>query len=47
MALLQQAVKLGFKDVALMKKDPDLDALRSNEEFRKLLAELEVSSGKK
>jgi tetratricopeptide (TPR) repeat protein len=47
MALLHQAVARGFKDVALMKKDTDLDALRPKEEFRKLLADLEARSGKK
>jgi hypothetical protein len=44
---LKQAVSLGFKDVALMKKDTDLDALRSNEEFQKLLGELEAGRGSK
>jgi serine/threonine protein kinase/tetratricopeptide (TPR) repeat protein len=47
LALLQQAVTRGFKDAAHMKKDPDLEALRPREEFRKLLAELETGSGKK
>jgi tetratricopeptide (TPR) repeat protein len=40
-ATLRQAVRNGFKDVARMKKDTDLDALRSHPEFRKLLKELE------
>jgi serine/threonine protein kinase len=47
MVLLHQAVAKGFNDLALMEKDTDLESLRSKEEFRKLLAELEVSSGKK
>jgi serine/threonine protein kinase/tetratricopeptide (TPR) repeat protein len=38
---LQQAVARGFKDVARMKKDPDLEAVRTRDEFHKLLAELE------
>jgi tetratricopeptide (TPR) repeat protein len=46
MALLHQAVTKGFKDVALMKKDSDLDSVRSREEFRRLIADLEASSGK-
>jgi hypothetical protein len=40
LALLRQAVQLGYKDVAHMKKDADLDPLRSREEFQKLLREL-------
>jgi hypothetical protein len=47
LALLQQAVKIGYKDLALMKKDPDLESLRQREEFKKLLAELEARGGKK
>ena len=42
MELLRQAVKDGFKDVARMKKDTDLDPLRGREDFTNLLAELEV-----
>jgi hypothetical protein len=34
-------VSKGYKDVAHMKKDTDLDPLRPREDFRKLLAELE------
>jgi serine/threonine protein kinase len=41
LALLQQALTHGFKDVARMKKDPNLEPLRPRDEFRKLLAELE------
>jgi tetratricopeptide (TPR) repeat protein len=41
MALLQQAVKAGWKEAAYMKKDPDMDPLREREDFKKLLAELE------
>jgi serine/threonine-protein kinase len=41
LALLRQAVAQGFKDVAHLKEDHDLDALRQRQEFQKLLAELE------
>ncbi len=41
-ALLQQAVAKGYKDVAHMKKDRDLDALRDREDFQALLKELEA-----
>jgi hypothetical protein len=41
MAWLTKAVAAGFKDAAHMKKDTDLDALRSREDFKKLMAELE------
>jgi len=39
--LLQKAVKAGFKDVAHMKEDTDLDPLRNRDDFKKLMAELE------
>jgi tetratricopeptide (TPR) repeat protein/predicted Ser/Thr protein kinase len=39
--LLRTAVRQGFHDMARLKKDRDLDALRSQEGFRTLLAELE------
>jgi hypothetical protein len=39
--LLRQAVAKGFKDVAHLKKDSDLDPLRQREDFKKLLRELE------
>jgi serine/threonine protein kinase/tetratricopeptide (TPR) repeat protein len=41
---LQQAVAAGYKDVAHMKKDTDLDPLRGREDFKKLLADLEKAS---
>ena len=47
MALLQQAVKGGFKDDAHMKQDTDLDPLRDREDFKKLMAELEKPAEKK
>ena len=42
MATLRQAVQNGYKDAAHMKKDTDLDPLRSRLDFQKLLKELEV-----
>jgi serine/threonine protein kinase/tetratricopeptide (TPR) repeat protein len=42
MGLLKQAVAKGYKDVANMKQDKDLNALRDREDFKKLLAELET-----
>jgi tetratricopeptide (TPR) repeat protein len=42
MEWLKKAVAAGFKDIAQIKKDTDLDALRGREDFKKLLAELEV-----
>jgi serine/threonine protein kinase len=41
MALLMQAVARGYRNAAHMKKDTDLDALRSRADFRKLSADLE------
>jgi tetratricopeptide (TPR) repeat protein len=43
---LRQAVAKGYKDVAHIKKDLDLDALRQREDFKKLIAELEKSQEK-
>jgi serine/threonine protein kinase/tetratricopeptide (TPR) repeat protein len=40
--ILRQAVQNGYKDVDHMKKDTDLDPLRSREDFKRLLAELEA-----
>jgi serine/threonine protein kinase len=39
---LRQAISAGFKDVEHLKKDKDFDPLRSRDEFKKLLSELEV-----
>jgi serine/threonine-protein kinase len=39
-ALLRQAVQQGFKDVARLKKDTDLDGLRPRPDFQQLLAEV-------
>lgn len=41
---LKQAVAAGFKDVAHMKQDTDLDALRDRDDFKKLIAELEAKA---
>jgi hypothetical protein len=41
MKLLCEAVSKGYKDVAHMKKDTDLDPLRQRDDFQKLVAELE------
>jgi len=40
-ALLRQAVEAGYKDVAQMKKDADLDPPRQRDDFQNLLTELE------
>jgi hypothetical protein len=42
MELLRKSVNAGFKDAANMAKDTDLDPLREREDFKKLVAELEV-----
>jgi len=41
-AALRQAVQNGYKDLAHMKQDKDLDPVRSHPEFQKLLRELEA-----
>ena len=41
--MLREAVDKGYKDVAHMKKDKDLDALRGRGDFQKLLVELEAA----
>jgi hypothetical protein len=41
MKILHEAVRKGYKDLALMKKDTDLDPLRQREDFKKLVVELE------
>jgi serine/threonine protein kinase len=40
--LLRNAVSKGYKDVAHMKKDADLDPLRQRDDLQKLVAELEA-----
>jgi serine/threonine protein kinase/tetratricopeptide (TPR) repeat protein len=44
MAMLRDAVAKGYKDAAHMKKDTDLDPLRSREDFKKLVADLEAAA---
>jgi tetratricopeptide (TPR) repeat protein len=39
--LLRQASAKGYKEIAHMKKDKDLDPLRQRQDFKKLIAELE------
>jgi tetratricopeptide (TPR) repeat protein len=39
--LLRDAVRKGYKDVAHVKRDTDLDRLRQRDDFQKLVAELE------
>jgi hypothetical protein len=46
MAMLHDAVTKGYKNAAHMKKDTDLDPLRSREDFKKLIAELEATAPK-
>ncbi|HZY87294.1 MAG TPA: serine/threonine-protein kinase [Gemmataceae bacterium] len=46
MAWLRQAVKEGYKDVAFIKKDTDLDALRDRADFQELLGQLQARSSK-
>jgi hypothetical protein len=47
MSALQQATRAGFHNVEHMKKDKDLDPLRSRDDFKKLLADLEEQTRKK
>ena len=42
LAALRQAVAKGYKDVAHLKSDTDLDALRQRDDFKLLLKELEA-----
>jgi eukaryotic-like serine/threonine-protein kinase len=46
MECLQQAVAAGFNDLAQMKRDHDLDALRDRADFKQLLAKLEAGKAK-
>ena len=47
MAWLNKAVAAGYDDVAEMKTDKDLDALRDRPDFKRLLAELESKQEQK
>jgi hypothetical protein len=42
MSTLRRAVAAGYRNVAHMRTDTDLDALRQREDFQKLIQELEV-----
>jgi hypothetical protein len=42
MERLRKAVAAGYRNAAHMKKDPDLEVLRDRDDFKKLIAELEV-----
>lgn len=42
--LLRSAIKAGYRDVAHLKRDRDLGALRDREDFKKLILELESKS---
>jgi serine/threonine-protein kinase len=46
-ALLRQAVQKGYQDVAHLKTDADLDALRQRPDFQQLLADLEAKAPRK
>ena len=41
MEMLKQAVQAGWKDVAHIQQDTDLDPLRNRDDFKKLVEELE------
>jgi hypothetical protein len=43
MAWLKQAIAAGFKNVPHMNTDKDLDSLRTRDDFKTLMAELERS----
>ena len=47
MDFLRQAVAEGFKDLARLKVDKDVDSLRGREDFKKLVAELEQARDSK
>ncbi len=42
--MLRDAVSKGYKDLAHMKKDTDLDPLRQRDDYRKLVAELQTAA---
>ncbi len=47
MESLKKAIAAGYKDLGVIKKDSDLDALRGREDFKKLGADLEKQAEKK
>jgi hypothetical protein len=46
MELLQKAVKAGFRNVAHMARDSDLDGLRGRDDFKKLMRSLAIAKQK-
>ena len=46
MDMLRDAVAKGYKGPPHVKTDPDLDTLRSREDFQKLLGDLEQSAAR-
>jgi len=46
MECLQEAVAAGFNNLAQLKRDSDLDALRGRADFKQLLARLEAGKTK-
>jgi tetratricopeptide (TPR) repeat protein len=47
MDYLRQAVANGYRNLSVIKPDPDLDSLRARQDFQKLLTELEADGAKK
>jgi serine/threonine protein kinase/tetratricopeptide (TPR) repeat protein len=46
LAMLRQTLEYGFTDAARLSNDPDLELLRTRDEFRKLAADLEAKTKK-
>jgi hypothetical protein len=46
MAQLTRAIDMGYRNLSLMKKDPDLDPIRSRDDFRPMLDRLEAEPAK-
>jgi hypothetical protein len=46
MKILRQAVAKGFQDAAAVKTDPDLAPLRTRDDFKSLVREMEEKSKK-
>jgi serine/threonine protein kinase/predicted Zn-dependent protease len=45
MESLRQAMARGYRDLAHLQKDPDLEGLRSREDFKRVVKDLEAASG--
>ena len=43
---LRQSMQAGFNDAEHLRKDPDLDPLRSRPDFKRLLSELKAAAQK-